>query len=254
MAERFNWPDGRRVAVSLTFDDGLQSQLNIAIPILDKFGFKATFYINPRGDDYRSLLKPWKDVADRGHEIGNHTLTHPCSCNFQFARTAVKCLEKMTLEDIRADIMEAHRRIREVIPNGSKTFAYPCYETTVGRGLSKRSYIPVVAEVFLAARGWGELGYPNSPLTCDLHELWSWPAHRMSFEEMIGLTVRASYEGGWAIYTFHGVNEGHLPVSDYDLTGFLKFLKDNNDKIWVAPVCEVAEYIVEVHSKLGLCL
>ncbi|MEM2850177.1 MAG: polysaccharide deacetylase family protein, partial [Candidatus Bathyarchaeia archaeon] len=143
MTESFNWPDGRKTAVSLTFDDGLYSQLNLAVPLLDKFGFKATFYINLAGD-YRSRLKPWREIADRGHEIGNHTLTHPCSCNFQFARTTVKCLEKMSLEDIRADIMEAHRRIREVIPNGSRTFAYPCYETAVGRGISKRSYVPIV--------------------------------------------------------------------------------------------------------------
>lgn len=253
MTENFSWPEGRKAAVSLTFDDGLPSQLNIAIPLLDKFDFKATFYINPTGD-YRSLLKPWKDAADCGHEIGNHTLTHPCSCNFQFARAAVKCLERMTLEDIRSDIMEAHRRIREVIPNGSRTFAYPCYETAVGRGLSKKSYVPVVAEIFLAARGGGELGYPNSPLACDLHELWSWSAHRMSFEEMIGLAVRASFEGGWAIYTFHGVNEGHLPVSDHDLNGFLSFLKANEDNIWVAPVREVAEHIAEKRSRLGPCL
>jgi hypothetical protein len=72
----------------------------------------------------------------------------------------------------------------------------------------------------------------------------------MSFEEMIGLTVRASDVGGWAIYTFHGVNEGHLPVSDYDLTSFLKFLKNNEDEIWIAPVCEIAEYIMEACSKL----
>ena len=253
IAERFNWPNGKRVAVSLTFDDGLQSQLKLAVPLLEEHGFRATFYVNPTGD-YRTSLKPWKDVADRGHEIGNHTLTHPCSCNFQFARANVKCLEKMTLEDIKADIIEAHRRIKEVVPNGSRTFAYPCYETTIGRGLSKRSYVPIVAEIFLAARGWGELGYPNFPLACDLHELWSWPAHRMSFEQMIGLVVRASSENGWAIYTFHGINEGHLPTSEFDLTGFLRFLKKNEDKIWVAPVCEVAEYIVEARNRLGVCL
>jgi len=251
MAEYFSWPGGRKAAISLTFDDGLLSQLNIAIPLLDKFGFKATFYINPSGD-YKSLLKPWKDVADSGHEIGNHTLTHPCSCNFDFARSSGKCLEEMTLEEIRDDIMEAHRRIKEIIPGGSRTFAYPCYETAVGRGLSKKSYVPIVAEVFLAARGGGALGYPNSPLVCDLHELWSWSVHRMSFEGMIGLAIRASFEGGWAIYTFHGINEGHLPISDHDLTGFLMFLKKNGDKIWVAPVCEVAEYILEARSKMGL--
>ncbi|MEM2321751.1 MAG: hypothetical protein QW657_00915, partial [Candidatus Bathyarchaeia archaeon] len=61
-----------------------------------------------------------------------------------------------------------------------------------------------------------------------------------------------SYEGRWAIYTFHNINEGFLSVSDYDLSGFLKFLMDHRDKIWVAPVCEVAEHILEERAKLGL--
>ena len=158
------------------------------------------------------------------------------------------------MEDIRADIMEAHRRIKEIIPNGSRTFAYPCYETSVGRGSSKRSYVPIVAEIFLAARGRGEKGYSNHPLACDLHELWSWSADRMRFEEMMGLTIRAISEGKWAIFTFHGINEGHLPVSEHDLREFLKFLSDNQDRIWVATIVEIAEYIIEERKKLGLNL
>lgn len=256
MSAPFKWPEGKKLAVSLTFDDGLPSQLKFAAPLLEKFNIKATFYINPRGEDYKSFLKPWKDMADQGHEIGNHTLTHPCSCNFQVYRREglqnPRCLENMSLEDIRADILEAHRRIKEVIPEGSRTFAYPCYQTYVGRGRIKKSYVPIVAEIFLAARGWGETVCANSPLLCDLHELWSWPAHRMSYEEMIGLAIKSSYEERWAIYTFHNVNGGYLSVSDYDLTGFLKFLKDHEDKIWVAPVCEVAEYILEERIKMGL--
>ena len=71
---------------------------------------------------------------------------------------------------------------------------------------------------------------------------------------MIGLTIRAASEDGWAIFTFHGVNEGHLPVSDYDLTGFLKFLKDNQDSVWIAPMYEIAEFIVEEQKRLGLTI
>jgi peptidoglycan/xylan/chitin deacetylase (PgdA/CDA1 family) len=142
------------------------------VPLLSKFGFKATFYVNPT-KDYKRTLKPWREVSEQGHEIGNHSLMHPCSCNFSFSRSTKNCLEKTTLDDIRADILEAHRRIREVIPRGSKTFAYPCYETSIGRSLTKKSYVPIVAETFLAARALGEKGYANSPLACDLHGLWS---------------------------------------------------------------------------------
>lgn len=44
---RFQWPSGFKCAVSLTFDDGLPSQLKVAVPLLDRYGVKATFYVNP---------------------------------------------------------------------------------------------------------------------------------------------------------------------------------------------------------------
>jgi len=247
---QFNWPSGCKGAVSLTFDDGLPSQLDLGVPLLEEFGFKGTFYINPRGGNEDFFMK-WREIANRGHEIGNHSATHPCSCNFS-GDPYCKGLENMTLEDIRLDILKAHDWIRRFIPRGSRTFAYPCYQTSVGRGLNKRSYVPIVAEIFIAARASGEKGYSNSPLACDLHELWSWSADRMRCEEMIGLTIKAVNEGRWAIFTFHGINEGHLPVSDEDLAGFLRFLKEHRNEIWVAPVVEVAEHIISERKRLGL--
>jgi peptidoglycan/xylan/chitin deacetylase (PgdA/CDA1 family) len=59
-------------AVSLSFDDGSASQLEIAIPTLNQFGIHATFYINPRME---TDLAPWREVGLSGHEIGNHTQT-----------------------------------------------------------------------------------------------------------------------------------------------------------------------------------
>jgi len=96
------------------------------------------------------------------------------------------------------------------------------------------------------------MGWSNHPATCDLHELWSWSADRMRFEEMVGLTLRTAYEGRWAVFTFHGIDEGHLPVSEYDLRGFLAFLDRYRTKIWVAPLVEIAEYVVEERRRLGI--
>ena len=83
------WPEPHRAAVSLTFDDGLQSQLNRAVPILDAAGLRATFYLNPRSPDpkddseagWRAALASWQPVQTIGHAMGNHTVVHPCSLN-----------------------------------------------------------------------------------------------------------------------------------------------------------------------------
>lgn len=39
------WQDGKRGAVSLTYDDGSINQFRVAVPIMDSLGLPATFFI-----------------------------------------------------------------------------------------------------------------------------------------------------------------------------------------------------------------
>jgi peptidoglycan/xylan/chitin deacetylase (PgdA/CDA1 family) len=39
------WSHGKRAAVSLTWDDGTLNQFRVAVPLMDRFGFPATFFI-----------------------------------------------------------------------------------------------------------------------------------------------------------------------------------------------------------------
>src|SRR3546814_10339678 len=72
--EPFHWPDGQRAAVSLAYDDALDSQLDHAIPALDRRGFRASFYLPLSADTLRTRLPEWRAAAARGHELGNHPL------------------------------------------------------------------------------------------------------------------------------------------------------------------------------------
>lgn len=238
------WPEGRQGAVSLTFDDGMRSHLDRAIPLLDEYGLHATFYLNPPRDAdesaWRERLALWRAAAARGHEIGNHSLTHPCSQNFSFIGRG---LESMTLDEIERDVLEAERRLRVGIPEQTvRSFGYPCYQTYVGTGTRRQSYVPVIARHFVAARGKGETA--NDPARCDLHDLWSWPAERMSGAALVGLAERAAGDGRWAVLTFHGIAEGHLPVADVDLRELCAFLARHRDRIWTAPVAVVAQHVL----------
>jgi peptidoglycan/xylan/chitin deacetylase (PgdA/CDA1 family) len=148
----------------------------------------------------------------------------------------------MTLQDIEADVLEAEKRLRELTGISVRSFAYPCYQDFVGYGLTRQSYVPVIAKHFVAARGGGE--YPdNHPLTCDLHYLWSLKAEYLRGAELIGWAEWTAQRGRWLIVTFHGVDEGHLPISRHALQEFCDFLAQRSD-IWTAPVVEVARRIV----------
>jgi len=43
----FKWPEGKKMGLSLTFDDARLTQPDKGIPVLDKYGVKATFYVSP---------------------------------------------------------------------------------------------------------------------------------------------------------------------------------------------------------------
>ena len=95
----FRWPEGKRVAVSLSFDDGRASQVDVGTPLFDRYGAKATFYVNPRSLPRR--LDAWKKAAAAGHEIANHSTNHPCTGNFPWSRIA-QCLPWIALAEARS--------------------------------------------------------------------------------------------------------------------------------------------------------
>lgn len=239
------WPDAFHGAVSLTFDDGMRSQLERAIPTLNEYGLKGTFYVNPRGEDWKADLLPWRDVAATGHEVGNHTISHPCSWAFKTIRDTG--LERMSLKDMEEEITTGKRRIHEAIPDqGEHTFCYPCYHTHIGEGKTRQSYVPIVAKHHVAGRAKGD--YANHPVTADLHHLMSFPVERRSAAEMIGLIEEAMSQDRWAILTFHGIHEGHLAVADGDFRTLCAHLHRNHSRIWTAPVVAVAEYVLRFRT------
>jgi hypothetical protein len=233
------WPPGCRGALSLTFDDGLPSQLRVAAPMMNDLGLKGTFYLCPRGNDWQKSMERWRPVYEAGHEIGNHSMSHTCSRAFS-DDPAAQGLETMTLAEIEADVTEAERRLSELFPAEQRSFAYPCFQSHVGEGETRQSYVPVIARRFIAARAWGEL--PNAAATCDLHHLWSWMVRGHHGPHLVGLAEQCAAQGRWGILTFHGIHEGHLPVADVDFRELCTHLAQA-EHIWVAPVAEVAAAI-----------
>ena len=116
------WPDGRRAAVSLTYDDGLDSQLANVAPALDALGLKATFFITEENMDAR--LTDWVALGKDGHEIGDHTVTHPCKLR-GYSEARFQSEEIVPMEAY----LDAHFG-----PAKDRAYAYPCGFTALGLG------------------------------------------------------------------------------------------------------------------------
>jgi|GEM_PF-838541 len=67
---------GSQKLLALTFDDGPDERFTpMALDILEKYNIKATFFVvGEVAEAHPDLVKR---AADQGHEIANHTYTHP---------------------------------------------------------------------------------------------------------------------------------------------------------------------------------
>ncbi len=70
-------PEGRPIV--LTFDDGCETDLIVAAPVLQQAGFGATFYVVSGFIGRRGYLSRGQllELATMGFEIGCHSRTHP---------------------------------------------------------------------------------------------------------------------------------------------------------------------------------
>lgn len=83
---------GRRKSIALTFDDGPSEATPALLDYLQKHGVAATFF--ECGMNVRRLPSVAREVVAAGHQLGNHTWSHPrlplrspASINREFADT-----------------------------------------------------------------------------------------------------------------------------------------------------------------------
>jgi len=242
----FSWPEGRSVALSLSFDDARPSQVDVAFPVLESYGVKATFYANPANVERR--LDAWRAVAAAGHELGNHTVRHPCSINFAFSRG--NPLESYSLRRMEEELLECNRQLQALCGVRPQTFAYPCGQTFIGRGTSTQSYVPLIARHFLAGRGFPS-EHHNMPLLCDLAQINGCPFDRLPFAVVHEWIEAARAEGAWLVLAGHdtGDEDRHQMVRSDTLCALCEYAQDPANSVWLDTVAEVARHVKEQQTR-----
>jgi len=241
---RFLWPNGKEAAISLSFDDGRFSQVEGGTAFLDSLHIKATFYVLPGAVEAR--LAGWKKAVASGHEIGNHSLHHPCSGNFLWTRN--HALENYTLDSMQAELTKANVLIHQLLGVNPKVFAYPCGQKFVGRGLNTKSYVPLIAGMFVTGRGFLE-ETPNDPAFTDFAQITGIDMDGKDFEQLLPYLQGAIKNGQWVVLAGHEMGEGGAQTTRLSmLRKLIAFAQDPANKLWIAPVGTIAGYI-EQHRK-----
>jgi len=244
--EAFPWPEGKQMALSLTFDDARPSQVQQGIALLDRYGVKATFYVLP--DVAARQLEGWKAAVAKGHEIGNHSLYHPCTGNFDWVRAKGTELEAYSLEQMEAELLQANQRLEELLGVQPVSFAYPCGNTFVGRGQATQSYVPLVARLFQTGRGWLD-ETPNAPAFCDLAQLTGMEMDGKDFEQIQPLLEAARSRHAWLILCGHEMGTEGPQTTRLDmLEALIAYSQKPENGIWLGTVQEIAAYVREQRS------
>ena len=235
----FAWPEGKQIAISLSFDDARASQVEVGTALLDKYGVKGTFYVVP--NYVKPKLEAWKKAVASGHEIGNHSSNHPCTGNFAWSRQ--KALEDYTLKQMRNELIMTNKEIKELLGVEAEVFAFPCGQTYVGRGANTKSYVPVVSKLFLSGRGWLDEG-PNAPQFCDLAQLTGMEMDGKDFDQILPLIENARKTGAWLVLAGHEMGtSGNQTTRLSMLAKLIEYSQDPKNGIWIAPVGTVARYV-----------
>lgn len=232
--------NGKRLAVVLTYDDGLDVHLDNVVPVLDSLGFYATFYVHGNSASLYNRTKKWEAISINGHEIGSHSLFHPCNGKSKDRDWVGPDydLDNYSIDRIRDEIRLSGTLFNAIDGKTERTFAYPCGDTTA----KDSSYIHLVKNDFTAARLVGSK--INLIDEVDLFKIYAFSDTGRTANDLINLVKSAKEKNALIVLLFHGVGGGHaLNISLSEHNKLMDYLKTNEGDIWIAPMVEVAEYI-----------
>jgi peptidoglycan/xylan/chitin deacetylase (PgdA/CDA1 family) len=230
---------GKKCAVVLTYDDAIDQHLDNAIPVLDSLGLKATFYVTAFSASMQTRLNDWKKLASNRHELGNHTLFHPC-----IGGTGREWVSKQNdLKNYSVRRMENEVRMTNLFLQAldgktKRTFAFTCGDMIIDDSL----FINGMKNDFVGARAVRNEMHKINEI--DLYNVDCYMVNNHSFEQMKEWVDKAIQTNSLLVILFHGVGGGNsLDVSLQAHRDILKYIKQNQKDIYVAPMLEVAEHI-----------
>ena len=235
--------NGKTAAIVLTYDDGLNVHLDHVAPVLDSHEIKATFYVHTNSESFKKRKKEWKSVADSGHELGNHTVFHPCAGQSKNRDWVLpeKDLDNYTYASIINEIKTASNALGDLDGRTARTYAYTCGDTSI----LDTSYIAGIKEIFPCARGV-QRAY-NHKDSIDLYKLKAHSMKGHNADEMISIVDKAIENESLLIFLFHGVGGDHhlnVEAADHDL--LIEHIKSKESELWVTTMIDVSGYIEDV--------
>jgi hypothetical protein len=216
------WQGFSTAALTFTFDDLCPNQVPVAVPLLDKYEIKATFYpIISQNPDWVALKK----LAVNGHEIGSHTMTH----------TDLKgsANQEDELKNSKAEIE------KQIAGSNCITIAYPyCNPGTES----------LVSKYYVAARGCSGQIESKTPSFLNISSVAVGSETQLTTDQSLKTKINEAIASkGWLTFLVHGIDNdgGYSSLSSSVLESTAKYVDENKGVVWASTFSNIVRYIKE---------
>lgn len=249
-----HWPAGQQGAVTLSYDDAIVAHFESVAPQLEKAGLRGTFYIQADSPGFRRHTDRWRQVAQAGHELGNHSLHHPCRKDRPDQHTWLA--DDYNLSNYTPDRWLAEMRMANLIlylvdGRTERTFGNTCCDNYVGPLDSRTCLEELIPQLFVGGRG-EYVSKPTDPANVNFANFGHYSGDSKSFEQLRDEIESAVRDGKWIFYMFHGVGKGthSLYIEAEEHEKLVAYLAANKDRIWTAPAVDVARHLRDAGQQL----
>ena len=236
----FAWPKGERASVSLAYDDALNSQLDNAIPALNRAGLRGSFYLTLSSDVVSQRMSEWRAAAAAGHELGNHTLFHQCSRAGPDRAwvSADNDLDMISASQLAAQIRVGNILLQAIDGKTERSFTAPCGDLLA----AGQNYLPLIKADFVAIKAVIGGVVPDMA-KLDPHAVGVVVPVDISGAQLIALVKQAAEAGTMINFTFHGIGGDHLSVSTQAHTELLTYLSSHRELYWTDTFLNIMRYV-----------
>jgi peptidoglycan/xylan/chitin deacetylase (PgdA/CDA1 family) len=243
--ESIKWPQHKKAAIVLTYDDALVSQLNVGVPQLEAAHMKATFFLT--GDIDPATIPRWRRLSKRGFEMANHTIFHPCLSTDDNPVHS----ESYTPYSMIREIEVMNHFLYAVDGKTSRTYAYPCTETTAGG----KDYVDSLRKFnqIKYARGGGD----SSDFITNFKRLDPMLVPSFGVEDnttgaqLIAFVKKVQLNGGMGVLMIHGIGGDYITISAKAHQELLNYLRKNKNELWVPTFQQAMDYVTQTNKPLS---
>ena len=247
-ATPFPWPHGEKAAVSLSYDDAIDSQLDNAIPALNRAGLHGSFYLTLANPSLMKRLDEWRAAAAHGHELGNHTLFHLCSAAVKGHEwvTPELDLDTMSAARMAAQVRLANTMLHAIDGRTERTFTVPCGDVNA----QGANYVELVKKDFVAVKLGGGGAVPDMD-TLDPWAVAVTAPEGVTGAQLIALVQEAAAKGTMINFTFHGIGGDYITTSKQAHEELLAYLAAHRDLYWTDTFIDIMKYVKAQQAARG---